>query len=50
MKWVVDLNDFNEELVFIMNGEKLWAMHNDPILKLRTIVTQNSFLTHPQAL
>ncbi len=26
-----------------MNGHKLWAMHNDPILKVRTIVTQDSF-------
>jgi hypothetical protein len=50
MKWVVNLNDFNEELVFIVNGEKLWAMHNDPILKLRIIVIQIFFLTHPQAL
>jgi hypothetical protein len=26
-----------------MNGEKIWAMHNDPLSKLQTIVTQKSF-------
>jgi hypothetical protein len=34
MKWVADLNDSSDQLVFIVNGEKLWAMHNDSILKL----------------
>ncbi len=45
MKWVANLNDSSEKFVFIVNGEKLWAMHNDSILKLRIIVTQNYFQT-----
>jgi len=34
MKWVANLNDSNEQFFFIVNGEKLWAMHNDLVLKL----------------
>jgi hypothetical protein len=45
MKWVVDLNDSREQLAFIVNGDKLWAMCNDPVLKIRTIETQYSFQT-----
>ncbi len=45
MKWVVDLNDYSEKNAFIVNNEKLWAMHNDPISKVRTIVTWNFFQT-----
>ncbi len=37
------LNDSNEQLVNIVNGEKLWAMHNDLVLKLRIVVIQDSF-------
>ncbi len=43
MKWVAELNDFSEHLAFIVNGDKLWAMHNDPILKLRIVVIKDSF-------
>jgi hypothetical protein len=43
MKWVANLNDNNEQLAFLVNGEKIWAMHNDPLFKLQTIVTQKSF-------
>jgi hypothetical protein len=43
MKWVAYLNDSNEQLVNIVNGEKLWAMHNDLVLKLRIVVIQDSF-------
>jgi hypothetical protein len=43
MKWVTNLNDSNEQLAFIVNGDKCWAMHNDPVLKVMTIVTQDSF-------
>jgi hypothetical protein len=38
MKWVAKLNDSSEHLAFIVNGDKLWAMHNDPISKVRTLV------------
>jgi hypothetical protein len=34
MKWVANLNDFSEHFFFIVNGEKLWAMHNESTLKL----------------
>jgi hypothetical protein len=34
MKWVANLNDSSDKFVFIVNGEKLWAMHNDSIFKL----------------
>jgi hypothetical protein len=34
MEWVVDLNDSNNQLAFIVNGEKLWAMSNNPISKV----------------
>ncbi len=27
MKWVANINDYDEQLFFIVNGEKLWAMH-----------------------
>jgi hypothetical protein len=40
---VADLNNSSEQLVSIMNGEKLWAMHNDSILKLQIVITQNYF-------
>jgi hypothetical protein len=43
MKWEVELNDFSEHLAFIVNGDTFWAMHNDPISKVRTIVTKDSF-------
>jgi hypothetical protein len=33
LKWVANLNDSNETLVFIVNNEKIWAMHMDPISK-----------------
>jgi hypothetical protein len=42
---VVDLNDYNEQNVFIVNYEKLWAMHNDPISKVQIIVIWNFFQT-----
>jgi len=42
MKWVANLNDNNEQLAFHVNGEKFWAMHNDPLSKLQTIVIQES--------
>jgi hypothetical protein len=45
MKWMADLNDSSEKFVFILNGEKLLAMHNDSILKVRTVVIQNYFQT-----
>ncbi len=45
MKWVVDLNDYNEQNAFIVNNEKLWAMHNDPISKMWIVVTWNFFQT-----
>lgn len=45
MKWVANLNDPSEQLAFIMNNEKLWAMHKDPMSKVQTIVIQDSFLT-----
>jgi hypothetical protein len=34
MKWVVDLNDSNEQLAFLVNDEKLWGMHNNPMFKV----------------
>jgi hypothetical protein len=34
MKWVVDLNDSNEQLAFLVNNEKLWGMHNNPMFKV----------------
>jgi hypothetical protein len=43
MKWVANLNDNNEQLAFLVNGEKIWAMHNDPLSKLQTIVIQRIF-------
>jgi hypothetical protein len=43
MKWVAYLNDSNEQFIFIVNGEKLWVMHNDQVLKLRIVVIRNSF-------
>jgi hypothetical protein len=39
------MNDSNETIVFIVNNEKIWAMHMDPISKQRTIVTQDSYQT-----
>jgi hypothetical protein len=42
---VVDLNDYNEQIFFIMNNGKLWAMHNDPISKVQIIVIWNFFQT-----
>jgi hypothetical protein len=39
------MNDSNETIVFIVNNEKIWAMHMDPISKQRTIVTQGSYQT-----
>jgi hypothetical protein len=38
MKWMAKLNDSSEHLAFIMNGDKLWAMHNDTISKIRIVV------------
>jgi hypothetical protein len=43
MKWVVDLNDNNEQLAYFVNGEKIWATHNDPLSKLQIVLTQESF-------
>ncbi len=43
MKWVANLNDSSEQLAFIVNGDKLWAMHNELVLKVRTILIQDSF-------
>jgi hypothetical protein len=43
MKWVANLNDSNEQLAFIVNGDKLWAMHNDQVSKVRIVVTQDTF-------
>jgi hypothetical protein len=43
MKWVANLNESSEQLVFIVNGDKFWAMHNDQVLKVRTIVTHEPF-------
>jgi hypothetical protein len=43
MQLVVDLNDFNEQLAFIVNGEKIWTMHNNLVLKVRIVVTQDFF-------
>jgi hypothetical protein len=40
-KWVVDLNGNSEQFTFIVNNEKLRAMHNDPISKVQTIVIPN---------
>jgi hypothetical protein len=37
LKWL------HEHLVFIVDGEKLWAMPNDPIFKLWTIAIQDWF-------
>ncbi len=45
LKWVANMNDSNETIVFIVNNEKIWAMHMDPISKQRTIVTQGSYQT-----
>jgi hypothetical protein len=45
LKWVANFNDYNEQLALIVNNEKLWAMWNDPIKKIRTIVIWNSFQT-----
>jgi hypothetical protein len=38
MKWVADLNDNSEQLASLVKGEKIYAMHNDPLAKLQTIV------------
>jgi hypothetical protein len=43
MKWVANLNDNNEKVAFLMNVEKIWAMHNNPMSKLQPVVTQKSF-------
>jgi hypothetical protein len=43
MKWVANLNDNNEQLAFLMNAEKIWAMHNNPMSKLQPVVIQESF-------
>jgi hypothetical protein len=43
MKWVANLNDSTNYLVFIVNGDKLWAMHNDPISKVQIVVIRDSF-------
>jgi len=45
LKWVANFNDYNEQVVFIMNNEKVWAMCNDPIKKVWTIVIWNFFQT-----
>jgi hypothetical protein len=31
MQWVVNLNNSNEQFAFIVNGKKLWTMHNNPL-------------------
>jgi hypothetical protein len=38
MQWVANLKDSNEQRAFIMNGEKLWAMHNNLVSKVWKIV------------
>jgi hypothetical protein len=41
---MVDLNDLNEQLAFIVNGEKIWAMHNNLVpSKVRIVVIQDFF-------
>jgi hypothetical protein len=40
MKWVANLNDYSEYFYFIVNGDKLWAMHNDIVSKVRTLVSR----------
>ncbi len=45
LKWVADMNDSNETLAFIINNEKIWAMHMDPILKQWIVVIQDSYQT-----
>ncbi len=37
-KWVANLNDSSEQLAFIVSGDKLWAMHNNQVSKVKTIV------------
>lgn len=29
LKWLSDLNDNSAQLVFVANGDKIWARHND---------------------
>jgi hypothetical protein len=43
MKWVAYLNDTSEQLAFIVNGDKIWAMYNDPVLKGKIVVTRDFF-------
>jgi hypothetical protein len=43
MQWVANLNDNNGKLAFLVNAEKIWAMHNNPMFKLQPIVIWESF-------
>jgi len=43
MKWVANLNDTSEQFAFNVNGDKIWAMHNDPVLKGKIVVTRDFF-------
>jgi len=45
LKWVADMNDSNETLAFIVNNEKIWAMHMDPISKQWIVVTLDTYRT-----
>ncbi len=40
---MANLNDSNETLAFIVDNEKIEAMHMDPISKQWTFVTQDSY-------
>ncbi len=43
MQWVVNLNDNNRKLAFLVNAEKSWAMHNNPMFELQLVVIRESF-------
>ncbi len=43
MKWVANLSDNNGKLTFLVNVEKIWAMHNNPMSKLQLVVIRESF-------
>jgi hypothetical protein len=45
LKWVANMNGSNETLAFIVNNDKIWAMHMDPISKQQIVVTLNSYQT-----
>jgi len=39
------MNDSNKTLAFIVNNEKIWAMHMDPISKQWIVATLDTYQT-----